>query len=102
MANCSIRSVRWNTSTSPLKCNTNGDSEGKLVPNSIAFYIRYLDVNLLVAKGVKMIDSSNLVEEARAIRECLVYCNENIFSSVILEIDSLEILHNLEGRWDVP
>ncbi|KAH0693357.1 hypothetical protein KY285_020454 [Solanum tuberosum] len=55
--------VRW------FKCNTNGGSRGNPGPSSTAFCIRDSKGDFVVAKGVRIQDTTNLVVEARAIRE---------------------------------
>ncbi|KAH0679277.1 hypothetical protein KY284_020362 [Solanum tuberosum] len=101
--NYSFRIVRW---LSPpinwLKCNTDGASRGNPRPSSTAFCIRNHLGNLIVAKGFKIQDSTNLVAEARAIREGLVFCKDNMIKHVIIESDSMAMVQILEGRWDTP
>lgn len=76
--------MRWDCSpVGWLKCNTDGASKGNLEPSSAAFSIRDQDGNILVAEGVKTVESNNLVAEARAIREGLVYCAKKGLSNVI-------------------
>ncbi|KAH0729684.1 hypothetical protein KY289_000872 [Solanum tuberosum] len=85
-----------------LKCNTDGASKGNPGPNSAAFCIKDHDRNLIVAKGFKLPDMTNKVAEAIDIRESLIYCSEHGIKHVILETNSLTMVHILEGEWDVP
>lgn len=53
--------VRWFTPPEGwLKCNTDGASRGNPSPSAIAFCIRNKEGNLLVAKGVKIGETTNL------------------------------------------
>lgn len=71
--NCSINIVRWiPPPTNWVKCNTNGTSRGNPGPSSTAFCIRDYSGSLMVAKGFKIQDTSNLAE-ARPIREGLFF-----------------------------
>uniref|UniRef100_A0A0V0GRZ9 Putative ovule protein n=1 Tax=Solanum chacoense TaxID=4108 RepID=A0A0V0GRZ9_SOLCH len=66
-------------------------------PSSATFCIRDHDGNLIVAKGFKLPDMTNMVAEAIAIRESLIYCSEHGIEHVILETDSLTMVHILVG-----
>ncbi|KAH0691451.1 hypothetical protein KY289_018809 [Solanum tuberosum] len=102
-ANHNSKIVRWfPPPTGWLKCNTDGASKGNPGPSSAAFCIRDQNGNFLAAKGVKMIDSTNLVAEARAIREGLMFCKENRLTNVLVETDSLVMVNIIEGRWEIP
>ncbi|KAH0670569.1 hypothetical protein KY289_025062 [Solanum tuberosum] len=69
----SINIVKWiRPPTNWLKCNTDGAARGNPGPSSAAFCIRDYSGNMVVAKGFKLQDTSNLVVEAKAIREGLV------------------------------
>lgn len=86
--NCSNNIVRWiPPPTNWVKCNTNGTSRGNPGPSFAAFCIRDYSGSLMVAKGFKIQDTSNLVAEARAIREGLFFCKEHHLSHVIIETD---------------
>lgn len=101
--NFEYRNVKWEPPpNNVLKCNTDGASKGNPGPSSAAFCIRDHDGNLIVAKGFKLPDTTNMVAEAIAIRESLIYCSEHGIEHVILETDSLSMVHILEGEWDVP
>jgi len=58
--------------------------------------------NLVGAKGVKLVDSSNLMAEAIAIREGLQYCLDKHFQQIIIETDSLSMVNILNGEWESP
>lgn len=85
-----------------LKCNTDGASKGNPGLSSAAFCIRDHKGSFVVAKGIKIQDTKNMVAEARAIRECLSYCNERGITNIIIETDSLAMVHIIEGDWDLP
>lgn len=75
MYQCKI--VRWIPSPSGwLKCNIDRDSRGNPSFSVVAFYLRDHECSLVGAKGFKKIYSTDLVAEARAIREGLQYCLE--------------------------
>ncbi|KAH0730051.1 hypothetical protein KY289_001239 [Solanum tuberosum] len=88
--------------TSTVKCNTDGASRGNPGPSSATFCIRDYSGSLVVAKGFKIQDTSNLVAEARAIRKGLVFCKEHLLSHVIIETDSMAMVQILDGVWDIP
>ena len=85
-----------------MKCNTDGASRGNPGPSSAAICLRDHEGNLVVAKGFKIQDTTNLIAEARAIRESLLFCKEQGMVQVIVETDSLAMVHILEGKWDIP
>ncbi|KAH0661216.1 hypothetical protein KY284_026147 [Solanum tuberosum] len=58
--------------------------------------------DLVGAKGVKIPDTTNLTAEVVAIREDLIYCCEKNYTHIIVETDSLAIVHMLNGVWDTP
>uniref|UniRef100_A0A0V0HSG0 Putative ovule protein n=1 Tax=Solanum chacoense TaxID=4108 RepID=A0A0V0HSG0_SOLCH len=45
---------------------------------------------------------TDLVAEAIAIREGLQCCLENNFPNIIIETDSLALVHMLKGEWEIP
>uniref|UniRef100_A0A3Q7GUW5 RNase H type-1 domain-containing protein n=1 Tax=Solanum lycopersicum TaxID=4081 RepID=A0A3Q7GUW5_SOLLC len=47
-------------------------------------------------------DTTILVAEARAIRESLSYCSEHGITNLIIETNSLAMVHIIEVDWDVP
>ncbi|KAH0672976.1 hypothetical protein KY290_025255 [Solanum tuberosum] len=99
MHNISFRIVRWEPSPpNLLKCNTDGESKGNPGPSSAVFCIRDHSGNLVVAKGYRIQDATNIVAEARAIRESLSYCIEHGTDNIIIETDSLAMVHILEGE----
>ncbi|XP_049352692.1 uncharacterized protein LOC125817186 [Solanum verrucosum] len=103
MHNISFRIVRCEPSPpNLLKCNTDGESKGNPGPSSVAFCIRDHSGNLVVAKGYIIQDTTNIVDEARAIRESLSFCIEHGIDNIIIETDSLAMVHILEGEWEVP
>ncbi|KAH0665042.1 hypothetical protein KY285_026248 [Solanum tuberosum] len=65
-----INIVRWiPPPINWVKCNTDGASRGNPGPSSAAFCIWDYSGSIVVAKGFKIHNTSNLVAEARAIRE---------------------------------
>ena len=56
----------------------------------------------MVAKGFNIKDTTILVAEARAIRESLSYCSEHGITNLIIETNSLAMVHIIEVDWDVP
>jgi len=98
-----INIVRWiPPPINWVKCNTDGASRGNPGPSSAAFCIRDYSGSLVVAKGFKIHNTSNLVAEARAIREGLFFCKEHLLSHVIIETNSMAMVQILEGGWNVP
>jgi len=99
MHNISFRIVRWEPSSpNLLKCNTDGESKGNPGPSSVAFCIRDHSGNLVVAKGYIIQDTTNIVVEARAIRESLNYFIEHEIDNIIIETDFLVMVHILRGE----
>ena len=43
-----------------------------------------------------------MVGETRAIRESLSYCSEHGITNLIIETNSLVMVHIIEVDWDVP
>lgn len=79
-----------------LKCNTVGASKGNLNPSATIFCIRNYIRDLIVEKGVRMEDTTSLVAEARAIKECLMFCQAQRLNNLIIELDSWSLVHILE------
>lgn len=95
----SSRIVQWSPPPNGwLKCNTDGASRGNPGPSFAAFCLRDSNGNLVVATGVKLLDSTNLVAEAVAIREGLNYCLNNQLTQIILEANSMVMVNILNGR----
>lgn len=61
------------------KCNIDEASRGNPGPSVVAFCIRNHEEYLAVAKGMKILDSTNLVVEAIAIREVFNIVLNSIF-----------------------
>ncbi|KAH0701521.1 hypothetical protein KY285_015799 [Solanum tuberosum] len=99
--NYSFKIVRW---LSPpinwLKCNTDGASKGNHRPSSTTFCIRDHLGDLVIVKGFKIQDTTNIVAEARAITEGLLFCKDKLTEHVIIESDYMVMVQILEGRWD--
>ncbi|WMV30576.1 hypothetical protein MTR67_023961 [Solanum verrucosum] len=85
-----------------LKCNTDGASRGNPRPCAAAFCIKNHEGDLVIAKGVRIPDSTDLVVEAIAIKEGLQCCLENNFPNIIIETDLLALVHMLKGEWEIP
>ncbi|KAH0706264.1 hypothetical protein KY285_010766 [Solanum tuberosum] len=97
------RWVRWN----PLiegwwKVNTNGASKGNSGLSAAVFCIRHSNGNLVVARGSKLPDTTNLVAEVVAIREALQYSWEKGYNNIIVETNLLALVHMLNGVWNIP
>lgn len=88
--------------TGRWKCNTDGGSKGNPGPSSAAFKVRNSDGDLIVAKGLQVVDTTNLIVKVVAIRECLYYCSENNFSNVIIETNYMALVHILNGILKIP
>ncbi|KAG5571555.1 hypothetical protein H5410_061321 [Solanum commersonii] len=63
-----------------LKGNTDAASKRNPGPSSATFCIRDHEGNLIVAKGIRIRETTNLIAEAIDIRECLVFCRDNMLS----------------------
>ncbi|KAF3680859.1 putative monodehydroascorbate reductase, cytoplasmic isoform 3 [Capsicum annuum] len=61
----------------------------------VAFCVRDHDGNLVGVKGVKIVDSSNLMAEARAIRDELQYTLDKQLNNIIIETDILAMILKL-------
>ncbi|KAF3641352.1 (+)-neomenthol dehydrogenase [Capsicum annuum] len=66
------------------------DTQG---PSAAAFCLRNCEGILIGAKGFQIADTTNLVAEARAIREGLQYRRDKHLSNIILETDSLAMVN---------
>ncbi|KAK6786499.1 hypothetical protein RDI58_015024 [Solanum bulbocastanum] len=101
--NYSFKIARWlSPPINCLKCNTNGTSKGSPGPSSAAFNIRGHLGDLVIAKGFKIQDTMNLVVEARAIKEGLLFCKDKSIEHVIIESESMAMVQIFEGKWDTP
>lgn len=85
-----------------LKCNTDGVLRGNPGLSTAAFCLRNQEGDLMGAKGFKIKDATNLVDEARAISEGLQYCLDNQLSNIIIETNSLAMVNILNGDWETP
>lgn len=81
-----------------MKGNTDGASRGNLGLSSCAFYIRNSKGNLIVAKGSRIHDTTSIVAEAMAIRECLRFCRDNNIQQIEVETDSWTLVQVLQGE----
>ena len=88
--------LRW------LKCNTDGASKGNPGPSATTFCLRNHVGDFVGAKGFQIADTTNLVAEARAIREVLQFCLDNQLTNIILETDSLAMVNIINGDWEIP
>ncbi|KAH0696150.1 hypothetical protein KY289_013632 [Solanum tuberosum] len=94
-----VKIVRWcPPPCNWFKCNTDGDSRGNPRPSSVAFCVRNKDGDVVGAKGFRLQDTTNIVVEAIAIMEELKYCIESDFLPLIVETDSLTMIHILDGN----
>lgn len=84
------------------KCNTYGDSRGNPGLSSATFCVKDSKGDILGARGLKIVDSTNLIVQAIAIRERLSYCFEKQLSKVIIKTNSMALVHILNGEWEVP
>lgn len=69
-------------------------------PSSVAFNFRDSNEASIVAKGVKISDSTNLVAEV-VVREGLNYCLDNELSHINLGTDFMGMIHILNGKWEI-
>ncbi|WMV09401.1 hypothetical protein MTR67_002786 [Solanum verrucosum] len=99
----SYKIVRWSAPPPKwLKCNTDGASRGNPGPSSAAFCIRDSGGEIIVAKGFLLPNTTNMVAEARPIREGLMYCRDNKLNYIVIETDSPAMVQILEGKWEAP
>ncbi|KAH0638993.1 hypothetical protein KY285_035579 [Solanum tuberosum] len=84
------------------RCNIDGASRGNPGPSSSAFCTRDHFGNLVVAKGIKIQETTNLVSEAREIWECLEYCKDRRLTNINIESYSMAMVQILEGTWKPP
>ncbi len=97
MFECKI--IRWERPpNNVMNCNTDdGASKENPEPRLLAFCIRGHNRNLMVAKGFNIQDSTNLMEEARVMRENLSYSSGNGITNLTIETNSLVMVHVIEG-----
>lgn len=69
-----FKMVKWVSPPINLnKVNIEGSSKDNPGPSSVAFCIRDHEGNLIVAKKIRIQEMTNLIAEAIAIRECVVF-----------------------------
>lgn len=85
-----------------VKYITDRESRGNSGPSSVAVCIRNSYGAFVVDKGFKLHNTTNIVAEARSVREGLVYCMDNIINNVIIESDSMVVVQILHGEWEIP
>lgn len=54
------------------------------------------------AQELRNKDTTSLKAEATTIRECLLYCKDNVIQHIIIESDSWIMVQILQGNWEVP
>ncbi|XP_060170793.1 uncharacterized protein LOC132601744 [Lycium barbarum] len=84
------------------KCNTDGASKGNPGPSSYGFCVRDWHEDLIYAECNELRLNSNVVAEARAMMEGLVYCVNHELHPLILETDSLLMKNVVDGIWEIP
>ncbi|XP_060177940.1 uncharacterized protein LOC132607880 [Lycium barbarum] len=84
------------------KCNTDGAAKGNPRPSSTAFCIRNEEGDLVHAVAKILIDGSNIVAKAEAIRMGLMYCVEKELFPLIKETDSMTMKMIINGEWKIP
>uniref|UniRef100_A0A0V0I1K0 Putative ovule protein n=1 Tax=Solanum chacoense TaxID=4108 RepID=A0A0V0I1K0_SOLCH len=95
--------VRWICPVvGSYKCNTNGSSKGNLNINTTSFCVRDDRGDLVVAQARRLDLCSALEAEVQAFKEGLLYCLNQNYTPLIMEIDSLVIKKILDGIWEVP
>lgn len=53
----------------------------------------------MMAKGIKLLNTINLVPEARAIKKEINYSQEQGINHIIVEFDSIKMAQILKGMW---
>ncbi|XP_060170637.1 uncharacterized protein LOC132601572 [Lycium barbarum] len=84
------------------KCNTDGTSKGNPGPSSYGFCVRDWHGDLIYAECKELGLNSNVVAEARAMMEGLVYCVNHEFHPLVLETDSLLMKNVVDGICEIP
>lgn len=84
------------------KCNTDGASRGNSGPSSYGFCVRNHEGDLVFAKAKEIGETTNIVAEAKAIVEGLVYCVERQLHPLIMETDSLVMRKIIDGELETP
>ncbi|XP_070034166.1 uncharacterized protein [Nicotiana tomentosiformis] len=84
------------------RCNTDGASKGNPIPSSLGFCVRNNVGDLVYARAVDLGVTTNIVAEAKAILQWLVYCVEHDLHPLILETNYLVLEKVIEGGWDPP
>ncbi|XP_075083282.1 uncharacterized protein LOC142167029 [Nicotiana tabacum] len=81
-----------------FKCNTDGASRGNLGTSSYGFCMRDCAGNVVYAKAEVIGETTNIVAEAEAILEWLVYCVERWLHPLIMETDSMVMRKIIDGE----
>ena len=99
MPKCQYKLIKWCPPPKCWwKCNTCGASQGKPRLTYAAFCVRDSKSDILVARGLKIVGSTNLVAEAIAIKEGLSYYFEKQLSKVINETNFMALVHIFNGE----
>ncbi|XP_016508420.2 uncharacterized protein LOC107826004 [Nicotiana tabacum] len=83
-------------------CNTCGASRDNPSPSATGFCVRDSVGDLVYARAQQLEETTNIVVEAKAIRDGLHYYMEHDLHPLILETDSPGIKKIIEGEWDPP
>lgn len=84
-----VKIVKWSPPDQGwFKGNTDGASRGNPSPSSFVFCIRDHEGNMVVAKGSSIHDTTYLVAEATAIKECSRFCKDKGIHQIVMESDS--------------
>lgn len=84
------------------KCNTDGASRGNPGPSSYGLCVRNWHGDLVFAECKEIGDTTNIVDEARAILKGLSYCVDHELHPLILETDYMLMKKVVEGDWKIP
>ncbi|XP_070046776.1 uncharacterized protein [Nicotiana tomentosiformis] len=84
------------------KCNTDGAYRGNPRPSSNGFSVRNGTRDVVFSMAEEIGISTNIVAEARAIVEGLLYCVQRQLHPFIIETNSLVMKKIIEGKWDIP
>lgn len=85
-----------------VKCNTDGACKGNPSKSYYGFCIRDTQGDLLYVEANNIGVGNNILAEAKAIREALIYSTSHGFQLLVLETDSLSLRNILVKNWKIP
>lgn len=98
-----VQVVKWHPPPQGwIKCNTDVTSKGNPGKSSYGFCIRDYLGNLIYAESNYIGISTNMVAETKAAMEALKYCLNQGWDCIILETDSLTLVHIINKVWHIP